>query len=474
MILSGTTLAVVAVDEAACERVAAPLRTAGALVQCTIEQTDTLATLSEPGFDAIVLDVGEQPERFLPVAIALRTDPRTRDLPVVALPDPSLPSGRLARLGAVHVIAQGDEGASVPLLADLIESRRTALAAIEYARQQEERMRAAGERLTSMRTEAQTLAHDARALCGIVVGFAANLRDEIAGPLEPTQHVHVALIIDAANDTAALLERFVTTARAQASLPERMSSRPPPSRRVARRTMVDFAEIVRTTARLLGTMAAEKAIVLRVDAPHPVLLWGDSMQLKQVVTNLLVNAVKFTPRRGGVAVTVRSVNGSRPAVGRAGRSRAELIVRDTGPGIPTEERERVFQRGVRLALDVPGSGVGLAVVREIVSAHSGSVRAGEAPGGGAELTVELPLDIRSRREQPLLLVEEPAAARKVFAALRGQRDWTREALQAGSPLVAALETCRAVIVVPRGSRASLDEALEDAAPISARTSAEGS
>jgi hypothetical protein len=137
-------------------------------------------------------------------------------------------------------------------------------------------------------------------------------------------------------------------------------------------------------------------------------------------------------------------------------------VRDTGPGIPAEERERVFERGVRLARDerVPGSGIGLAVVREIVSMHGGTVRADDAPGGGAALVVRLPLDMRSRREQSVVLVEDPDAANLIVGAVRAQRDWTRGALKGDDGAVAAaLEACRAVVVVPRGQRGALDELL---------------
>jgi two-component system, OmpR family, sensor histidine kinase BaeS len=113
--------------------------------------------------------------------------------------------------------------------------------------------------------------------------------------------------------------------------------------------------------------------------PTPVL--GDPQRLHQVVTNLLDNAVKYTPPGG--EVTVRSGVADRQAV---------LEVADTGPGIPLDERPLVwdrFYRG-RSGRFADGSGIGLAVVKELVDAHGGQITIDEAPGGGARFTVRLP------------------------------------------------------------------------------------
>jgi signal transduction histidine kinase len=458
--LEGAVLAVVAADDAACQPIGKALRAAGATVKSAIVDASALATLSAPGFDAAVLDVGDEPERFVALATAIRNDPRTQGMPLFALAVPGLPCRRLAGLGAVHVVPAGGLAHLTQALSDVVAHRRAASGAAEYARGLEERLRIAVERLSALRTDAQNLTHDVRVLCGVVVGFAANLRDGIAGPLETMQRGHVAQILEAANDTAALIDRFGGAARAHTDLPSDMA--PAPSRRTARRTLLDLAELTRTTMQLFETVAEQKSVTVQAGADEPVALWGDAMQVKQVVTNLLVNALKFTPAGGRVTVTVRSVAPHGPITGPAARQHAELVVRDTGPGIPAEERERVFERGVRLARDerVPGSGIGLAVVREIVAMHGGTVRAEDAPDGGAALVVRLPLDMRTRREQSIVLIEDPDAANRIVDAVRAQREWTREGLEGGDDgVAAALEACRAVVVVPRGQRGALDELL---------------
>jgi signal transduction histidine kinase len=463
--LEGAVLAVVAVDDASGEPVGAALRAAGAIVKSAIVNANALSALSAPGFDAAVLDVGDEPERFVALTTAIRGDPRTQGLPIFALPSAALPSRRLAGLGAVHVVAAGNPALLAKTLSDVVTERRTASGAAEYARGLEDRLRMALERLSAMRSDTQTLNHDARVLCGVVIGFAANLRDGIAGPLDSTQRGHVAQILEAANDTAALIDRFGGAARAHTELPSELGSPTAPPRRTARRTLLDLAEVTRSTMNLFETVAEQRSVAVEFDAPEPVSLWGDAMQVKQVVTNLLVNALKFTPTGGRVTVAVRSVAPRGPASGAAARHHAELIVLDTGPGIPPDERERVFERGVRLTRDerVPGSGIGLAVVREIVAMHGGTVRADGGPGGGTALVVRLPLDMRTRRAESVLLIDDADAARRIVDALRERRDWTREALRGDDGgIAAALEACRAVVIVPRGSRTALDELLSPA------------
>lgn len=464
--LQGAVIAVVADGDEACARSATALSEAGAIVRCASVHVSGLSTLSAPGFDAAVLDVGDDPEAFVALTRALQEDPRTRPLPLLVLISAGVVAARVAGLGLVHVVADPDPGSLVSSLATLVAARRAESLASECVRALEERLRSALDRLSSLRAEAQTVTHDARVLSGIVVGFAANLRDGIAGPIDAMQLEHVGRILEAAKDTTALVERFGATVRAQTDLPPEKGSVPPPGRRANRRTLLDLVLLAQTTLHLFKSMAEQKSVAVDLDAQAPVSAWCDALQVKQIVTNLLVNAIKFTPRGGQVVVTLRSVAPQTTAAGPGARHCAELIVRDTGPGIPREDRERVFERGVRLERDrrLPGSGVGLAVVREMVAAHGGTVQIDEPPGGGASFCVRLPLDMRTRREPSVLLIDDPGVARRIVSALRSRHEGSARLLRSDeSGLASALETCRAVVVVPGESRLSLDELL-DAAP----------
>ena len=101
------------------------------------------------------------------------------------------------------------------------------------------------------------------------------------------------------------------------------------------------------------------------------------------MNNLLYNALKYTPEGGNAVLAVRSVPDG-----------AELEVRDDGPGIPETEREAVFRRLYRsdASRSQRGLGLGLSMVKAIVEAHGGTVRATTAPEGGACLRVHLPAD----------------------------------------------------------------------------------
>jgi signal transduction histidine kinase len=464
-VLQGAVLAVVALDEAACERRAAPLRRVGAVVRTALAQVNALALLSAPGFDGAVLDVGDAPEAFHALAQSIREDLRTRGLPILALAAPGVIAARLAPLGNVQVAVVDDESRLASRVADLVLPRQAEARAAEYARALEERLRVAIERLSAMRSEAQTVTHDARVLCGIVVGYAANLRDDIAGPLDPMQRDHVAQILEAANDTSALVDRFGTTVRAQTDLTADRQSLPPPARRANRRTLVDLVEIAASTAQLFKSMAEQKSVHIDIDAASPVPVWCDAMQVKQVVTNLLVNAIKFSPADAHVALTVRSVAPNGAPSGPGARHHAELVVRDAGPGIPAPDRHRVFERGFRLDRDrrVAGSGIGLAVVREIVLAHRGTVQAIEAPGGGAALVVRLPLDMRTRRDSNIVLVDDASAAERIVGELRARHEGSVHPLSADpDDLASVLEACRAVVVVPRSPHLTIDDLLDGA------------
>jgi two-component system OmpR family sensor kinase len=111
---------------------------------------------------------------------------------------------------------------------------------------------------------------------------------------------------------------------------------------------------------------------------------GDENRLREVVANLLANAVRHTPEGSPIEV----------AVGRDGPT-AVLEVRDHGPGIPPDHAEKVFERFYRVDSSRArgqggGSGLGLSIVAAVVSAHSGRVGVAPTPGGGATFRVELP------------------------------------------------------------------------------------
>lgn len=179
-------------------------------------------------------------------------------------------------------------------------------------------------------------------------------------------------IVSASARMGGLVSQLLTLARTE---PEAQQS-------VARRPM-DLEQIARAVTTDWIPRALETGIDLGLDSPgHPVLIEGDALMLRELIGNLIDNALKYCPP--GSVVTVE--------VAQSG-DRARLAVTDDGPGVPAEERSRVFERFHRLVnTSVPGNGLGLAIVRDIAGAHGGDARMEEGPGErGVRVVVDLPL-----------------------------------------------------------------------------------
>ena len=146
---------------------------------------------------------------------------------------------------------------------------------------------------------------------------------------------------------------------------------------------LSLAQIASEVAQNAGPRAAEKRIELDFSYAGTPIVYGDAHLLRQLVGNLVDNAIKFT-ERGRVAVRV----------GQNGQL-AWVEVLDSGPGIAEGEHSHIFERFYRAdkarSRSVPGTGLGLAIVRSIARVHGGEASAGRAPGGGALFRVVLPI-----------------------------------------------------------------------------------
>jgi heavy metal sensor kinase len=147
---------------------------------------------------------------------------------------------------------------------------------------------------------------------------------------------------------------------------------------------LDLARLTAATADQMSLLAEDKNIQVTCAAAEPVWVEGDQARLKQVVVNLLDNAIKYTLQGGAVALTVTPTD-----------SKAVLEVADNGIGIPTEALPRVFDRFFRVdtarSRELGGAGLGLSIVKSICVAHHGHVEASSFPGQGSRFRVELPL-----------------------------------------------------------------------------------
>jgi heavy metal sensor kinase len=151
---------------------------------------------------------------------------------------------------------------------------------------------------------------------------------------------------------------------------------------VLERSRFDLSDLVVTTTDQMSLLAVDKGIEIECRAAECVEVDGDRPRLKQVVVNILDNAIKYSPTQGHVRLETRRDD-----------DRAVLEVSDSGPGIPEVALPRVFDRFFRsdAARHHGGSGLGLAIARLICVAHGGTVTVGNQPSGGCRVRVTLPL-----------------------------------------------------------------------------------
>jgi two-component system, OmpR family, heavy metal sensor histidine kinase CusS len=146
---------------------------------------------------------------------------------------------------------------------------------------------------------------------------------------------------------------------------------------------VNLTTLVGVVVENMRPLTDSKGVTLTVETEGPVEVRGDEVRLRQVLYNLLDNAIKYTPGGGAVTVRCRRVGGS-----------AVVAVSDTGIGVPPEHRPRVFDRFYRVdkarTREQGGTGLGLSIARSIVAAHGGRIELDSAPGRGATFTVTLP------------------------------------------------------------------------------------
>lgn len=144
--------------------------------------------------------------------------------------------------------------------------------------------------------------------------------------------------------------------------------------------------LLRAVSEMYGDLADDKGVSLVTDCPQSLVVEADEQRLRQVLANLLDNAVKYTPRGGRVAI----------AAAPAADGRVDISVRDTGVGIPAADQPRIWERLYRgdQSRSERGLGLGLSLVRAVVAAHGGQVAVESRPGGGATFTVSLPVGPR--------------------------------------------------------------------------------
>jgi len=220
--------------------------------------------------------------------------------------------------------------------------------------------------------------------------FVANVSHELKTPLTSIQGFSQALL----DGTARTPEATAHAARVIHEEAERMHrsvdqllalARFDAGQMVMARDPVELGSLLRGCVEKLSPQAHVAEVTVKLDAPEKLLITGDGDRLAQVFANLLDNGVAHTPAGGKVTVAARRVNGEQAA---------EVTITDTGKGIPADPLPRIFERFYQVDKSrgrSRGAGLGLAITKEIVEAHGGTITVESVVGLGTKFTVRLPL-----------------------------------------------------------------------------------
>jgi len=218
-----------------------------------------------------------------------------------------------------------------------------------------------------------SISHELRTPLNAVIGFSEVLQQQYFGPLNSKQSEYVVDILHSGQHLLELINDILDLSKAEAGKLDLVEEE------------VDLNALVIQALRMLQPRIEAKGIVTSTDLPYRTLrIEGDRQKLKQVLINLLTNAVKFTPAGGSIRIRALVESDGAPS----------LIVEDTGIGIEPEAIEKMllpFERAQsRATLAQEGTGIGLPLSKMIVERHGGTLRLVSEVGRGTTVIVKLP------------------------------------------------------------------------------------
>jgi two-component system sensor histidine kinase ResE len=218
-----------------------------------------------------------------------------------------------------------------------------------------------------------TVSHELRTPLTSMMGFLEMIREEEAGQLTDDQKRFLAIVYRSSERLQRLVGDLLFVARLDAAGLQ------------LHYAAVEIDDVVRECVESVGALARSREIELELELGGVPAVWADRERLAQLVSNLVSNAIKFTPA-GGSVTTRTFVEADEVAI----------QVEDTGIGIPKLEQDRLFQRFFRSSTAtqqaIPGTGLGLVISKAIAEAHRGRIEVRSEAGEGTTFTVRLPCD----------------------------------------------------------------------------------
>jgi len=220
-----------------------------------------------------------------------------------------------------------------------------------------------------------TVSHELRTPLTSMMGFLEMIREGEAGQLNDEQNRFLAIVYRSSERLQRLVGDLLFVARLDANGLQLQFAN------------VRVDEIVHDCVEASSALARSRDVELRAELQEVEPVWADRERLSQLVSNLVSNAIKFTPAGGAVTARTFAENGD-----------AVIQIEDTGIGIPKGEQDRLFQRFFRSSTAteqaIPGTGLGLVISKAIAEAHGGGISVRSDAGAGTCFTVRLPLERR--------------------------------------------------------------------------------
>jgi signal transduction histidine kinase len=226
-----------------------------------------------------------------------------------------------------------------------------------------------------------TLAHDIRTPLGAIEGYCTILEDGLYGPITAPQREAIERMRMSGRHLLSLLDNVMDMARLSAG---KASVRAEPVR---------LLDVAREATAMLTPAAKTRSQRLTV-AGEDLLVSADASRVRQILVNLIGNAVKFTPAEGTIAVSV-------VAASESDRSWAIVNVTDSGPGIDAGEQAAIFEAYYRSegSATLPGIGLGLAISAGLTAQMGGELRVASEPGQGATFSLRFPVLVPAGRSE---------------------------------------------------------------------------
>jgi len=221
------------------------------------------------------------------------------------------------------------------------------------------------------------VSHELRTPLTAIKGSVDNMLDGLTGDLNEKQNRYLVRVKSNADRLARLINDLLDLSRIEAGIK-------------LKRTNLSLPTVAREVVESLGSVAAEKLISFEIECPEVNLTaWADPDRIVEVLTNLIGNAIKFTPTNGKVTLCLK----------RSGNEWVKISVADTGPGIPSDEANRIFDKFYQVTQPekqkAMGTGLGLSITKALVEMHGGKIWLESEVGKGSIFSFILPA------EQPL-------------------------------------------------------------------------